>query len=170
MRVIFKLTKRFDSPREAYCALTSDNENVPPSPRPRSTFSPITIHHVSISETPPPSSPAFGLPSLDIHCPSSPTSSNTESSSQAYMLYDNDVKMDMSSEVSVLSLYEAVDIIPSFSVIRLKIRQAKVTIGDSSDCLDIFLNNSGDYPSTLPFSLHIINQCSVEVSTLLCLQ
>ena len=54
-----KLATLCDSPStEAHRALSSANENDPPHPHSceRSTFSPITIQHVS--ETPPPSSPS----------------------------------------------------------------------------------------------------------------
>ncbi len=73
--------------------------------------------------------------------------------------------MDISCDVSVLCLYEVVHyIVPSFSVLQVKLCHAKVTIGDSLHRIDVFLNDAGDFPIIRPFSLVVTNQCSVEVN------
>ncbi len=88
--------------------------------------------------------------------------SSSASSSQAPL--DN---QDISYDVSVLSLYEVIDyIIPSFSVLQVKLRHAKVTMGDSLELIDVFFNDDGDFP-TLPFSLAVTTQCAVEVNIIL---
>ncbi len=139
MRVILKLCKVFDSPLEAHSGLTSakEIENVPPS-------SPIPIYRVLSEKS----------------VSSSESSVVCTNSSQ-----DNHDEKDISYDVSVLSLYEVIDyIIPSFSVLQVKLRHAKVTMGDSLELIDVFFNDAGDFLITLPFSLAITTQCSVEVN------
>lgn len=67
-------------------------------------------------------------------------------------------------EVNVLTVHEVVDyVIPSFSIITVKLRHATVTFGESSNQVDIFLNEKGNIPNQVPFSLKVSKECAVKV-------
>ncbi len=116
MKVILKLCKVFDSPLEAHCGLTSakEIENVPPSP----SFSPIPIHHLSL--TPPPCSPA--------------RIASEDSTMKAFCLFDPEEKKNFLGEA--LSLFAkqqyGVDIPESFVELSIKAMQRLSNAGKSN--------------------------------------
>ena len=67
-------------------------------------------------------------------------------------------------QVNVLSTHEVIRyIVPSFSIVSLKLRRARATFGTSSKQVDIFLNDNSCIPDKVPFSIKVEQKCTVEV-------
>ena len=75
------------------------------------------------------------------------------------------VSSNTSKQVNVLSAHEVVNyVIPSFSIVSMKLRRAKVTFGTSSKQVDVFVSeNTACLPDKLPFSIEVEKMCIVEV-------
>ncbi len=69
---------------------------------------------------------------------------------------------------NILSTHEVVEyVIPSFSIVNVKLRHAIVTFGTSSEQVDVFFNESSGrmIHDRVPFSIQVENMCTVEVRT-----
>ena len=68
-------------------------------------------------------------------------------------------------QVNVLSIHEVMNyVIPSFSIVTMKLRRAKVTFGTSSEQVDVFVSeNTACLPDKVPFSIEVEKMCTVEV-------
>ena len=75
------------------------------------------------------------------------------------------VSCNTSKQVNVLSTHEVVKyVIPSFSIVSMKLRRAKVTFGTSSNQVDVFFNETtACLPDQVPFSVEVEKMCTVEV-------
>ncbi len=102
-------------------------------------------------------------------------SKNEGASSQA-TTYESDFQMDIcqtsdnSQQINVLSTHEVVKyVIPSFSILNVKLRHAIVTFGSSSEQIDVFFNESTCQvvSDSFPFSIQVEKMCTVEVRQLL---
>ena len=105
----------------------------------------------------------------------------------AYNAYDNDCRGESSgssscrrssSSSSSSQTRETVDIIrighnfqytiPSFSVVKIELRHAVISVWDGSlrkvKHLDVFLRESPDIASKVPCSIEILESCDVDVS------
>ena len=68
--------------------------------------------------------------------------------------------------MNILSTHEVVEyVIPSFSIVNVKLRHAIVTFGTSSEQVDVFFNESSGrmIHDRVPFSIQVENMCTVEV-------
>ena len=70
----------------------------------------------------------------------------------------------------MLSTHEVVKyVIPSFSILNVKLRHAIVTFGSSSEQIDVFFNESTCQvvSDSFSFSIQVEKMCTVEVRQLL---
>ena len=79
--------------------------------------------------------------------------------------FTSQASSNTSKQVNVLSTHEVMNyVIPSFSIVSMKLRRAKVTFGTSSEQVDVFVSeNTACLPDKVPFSIEVEKMCTVEV-------
>ena len=164
--------------------MTSQNENVPPSTRnqgatklsQRSVYSSLPVEHSNVqveatlgSEQStqqvidyPTNIEADCIASIPSSFELSTCASGDECKSQSFPAIQYD---DSSHQVNILSVHEVVHYtISTFSIVTVKLRRVRATIGTTSNIVDIYLLNENErFPNEVPLSITVDKKCTVEV-------
>ena len=172
--MVRKLAKVYNSHKDADIGLTSRDEIVPQSIRNQGAteliqqHSPLPVEHFNVlveaklgDEQSVETQQLIDYPTnIEADCIESiPSSFSTCASGDAAFQYND------SLQVNILSVHEVIHYtIPTFSIVTVKLRRLRATIGTTSNIMDMYILNENEWFSNeVPLSIAVDKKCTVEV-------